>query len=631
MKYQETPLVSIIIPVYNGANFISEAIESALNQTYSNIEVIIVDDGSTDNTEKIIQKFRGRVKYYKKKNGGVASALNLAIKKSKGDYISWLSHDDLYLPEKISMQIDRVLALTEKEKEDTVIFSDMRIFNYDQNKYYDNEKIQFSNEAHLYEYSMLKIFFESKINACTMLFPKSVFIKYGTFDEKLLTIQDYMFLINIFVRGVRFNFLDVPLITTRHHANQDTKRKLIKHIKELNILYTKAYDLNREAFNQMPLWQFDKFLRIIKMRGLEYAYMNMLSGWASILPESSPTIWMYWENHNDRKTPDYIRLCWKTIINNNRSSFNIKILNEHTVEEYLPGITAKIGVLNEIAHKADYIRFQLLAKFGGIWLDSDFIALRNFEPILPLIKKNGFVCNAYLHKSGKFFPIINFLGAEVGNTICLNVIDRMDELIAKAKGNNQEIKWDDLGGWNLADFINDKKFHCYIFDSKVFMPFNVHADGNLKLLSPNKEGSNYLHSLTYGQAIANSVLDSNFKLLSEDQWLVENNIISYLFTLGLGNIDRALTDTGDYSFINREKKNFTPIVRRSPKDLLKKGLRKILLLFPLYRKLESLDILINERHKHSDEILNAILVKEHENGYRIDSIVNNLKERNIEN
>ena len=98
------PLVSIIIPVYNGSNYVKEAIDSALAQTYKNIEVIVVNDGSTDNTEKIVKSYGDKIRYFYKENGGVASALNLAIENSKGEYISWLSHDDVYYPNKIQEQ-----------------------------------------------------------------------------------------------------------------------------------------------------------------------------------------------------------------------------------------------------------------------------------------------------------------------------------------------------------------------------------------------------------------------------------------------------------------------------------------------------------------------------------------------
>ena len=110
------PSVTILIPVYNGSNFIKQAIESAINQTYTNIEIIVIDDGSTDKgkTEKAVKSFGKKVKYIKKENGGVASALNRGIKEATGEYISWLSHDDIYLPNKIEKEIEVLNNLADK-------------------------------------------------------------------------------------------------------------------------------------------------------------------------------------------------------------------------------------------------------------------------------------------------------------------------------------------------------------------------------------------------------------------------------------------------------------------------------------------------------------------------------------
>lgn len=101
------PKVSIVIPVYNGANYLKEAIDSALAQDYGNYEVIVVNDGSNDSgeTEKIALSYGDKIRYLKKENGGVATALNFAIEKAEGEYVSWLSHDDAYFSNKLSSQI----------------------------------------------------------------------------------------------------------------------------------------------------------------------------------------------------------------------------------------------------------------------------------------------------------------------------------------------------------------------------------------------------------------------------------------------------------------------------------------------------------------------------------------------
>jgi glycosyltransferase involved in cell wall biosynthesis len=97
------PKVSIIIPVYNWSNYLSEAIESALAQTYKNIEILVINDWSNDNwaSEKIALSFGDKINYIYKENGWVATALNLWIEKASWEYISWLSRDNLYYSNKI--------------------------------------------------------------------------------------------------------------------------------------------------------------------------------------------------------------------------------------------------------------------------------------------------------------------------------------------------------------------------------------------------------------------------------------------------------------------------------------------------------------------------------------------------
>ena len=115
------PLVSIIIPVYNGTNYLREAIDSALGQTYSNCEIIVVNDGSNDNgeTEKMALAFGDKIRYFSKGNGGVSTALNLGINNMRGDYFSWLSHDDLYTTEKIEKNVAAI-----KDSPMRIVYSD---------------------------------------------------------------------------------------------------------------------------------------------------------------------------------------------------------------------------------------------------------------------------------------------------------------------------------------------------------------------------------------------------------------------------------------------------------------------------------------------------------------------------
>ncbi len=99
-------LVSVIIPTYNRSQFITKAVDSVLSQTYKNIELIVVNDGSTDDTEEKLQPYIDRIIYRKKENGGASSAVNAGLKIAKGKYVARLDDDDLFMPEKIERQVE---------------------------------------------------------------------------------------------------------------------------------------------------------------------------------------------------------------------------------------------------------------------------------------------------------------------------------------------------------------------------------------------------------------------------------------------------------------------------------------------------------------------------------------------
>lgn len=181
----ENPKVSIIIPVYNGANYLSEAIDSALAQTYKNIEVIVVNDGSTDEgaTEKIAQYYGDRITYISKKNGGVSTALNVGIKAMTGDYFSWLSHDDLYYPVKIENQINFI----SNNKEVKVLFCNTEMISE------DGSILKSVNVKGPEKLRGGLCYFKTWIYACSLLVHKSCFDVIGLFNENNRTTQDVEF------------------------------------------------------------------------------------------------------------------------------------------------------------------------------------------------------------------------------------------------------------------------------------------------------------------------------------------------------------------------------------------------------------------------------------------------------
>jgi len=102
------PLVSVIVPTYNRKNIVSKAIDSVLSQTYSHYEIIVVDDGSTDQTKETLRPYLHKIKYIYQENKGVSAARNTGINSSKGEWIAFLDSDDCWLPEKLQRQIEIV-------------------------------------------------------------------------------------------------------------------------------------------------------------------------------------------------------------------------------------------------------------------------------------------------------------------------------------------------------------------------------------------------------------------------------------------------------------------------------------------------------------------------------------------
>src|SRR5260221_3924635 len=119
------PTVSVILPVYNGENYLRFAIEGALAQTLEGFELIVVDDGSKDATPQIARSYGEQIRYVRQENTGVAGAFNHGLRLATGKYISWLSHDDVFLPEKLEKQ----LAALRRVGEPAVCYCDVQIID----------------------------------------------------------------------------------------------------------------------------------------------------------------------------------------------------------------------------------------------------------------------------------------------------------------------------------------------------------------------------------------------------------------------------------------------------------------------------------------------------------------------
>lgn len=222
------PKVTIAIPVYNGSDYVAEAIDSALAQTYPNLEILVVNDGSKDDgaTERIAQSYGNRIRYLSKPNGGVASALNLAVAQMQGEYLSWLSHDDLYDPLKVEREVNIALAAGDGR---TIVYSDYAVFSKD----VAPQPISLTRIRP--EQFRYWITVENTLHGCTLLVPKAAFAECGVFDEALRTTQDYDLWFRMAAK-FRFVFLPEVLVKARSHPEQGTRKMADTVLTECNAL-----------------------------------------------------------------------------------------------------------------------------------------------------------------------------------------------------------------------------------------------------------------------------------------------------------------------------------------------------------------------------------------------------------
>jgi glycosyltransferase involved in cell wall biosynthesis len=215
------PLVSVIIPTFNRGYIITEAIESVFSQTYKNYEIIVVDDGSSDNTREILEPHMDRILYFYQENGGQSSARNLGIKNSRGKYIAFLDADDVWMPEKLEIQIEEL----ENKPNIGMVYS--RFIQYNT---VDGHQTILPRDKYTYSgYVFHKFFTHCPSWIGTIIVNKKCFSRVGYFDEsqRIAPIKDLWFRI---AHEFEVLFIDRVLAIQRIQADSITTQKdIIEH------------------------------------------------------------------------------------------------------------------------------------------------------------------------------------------------------------------------------------------------------------------------------------------------------------------------------------------------------------------------------------------------------------------
>ena len=242
------PLVTIIIPVFNGSDFMREAIDSALAQTYSNLEILVINDGSRDEgaSERIALSYGDKITYYYKENGGVSTALNFALEKMHGEWFSWLSHDDLYYPEKIEKQIAFINHLLQENPK--IDLNKITIHCATESIDKDGKVIKRPSysDIQVKENTLDVIIgnvYNYRLSGCSFLLPYACYQELGGFREDIRTVSDVEYWYRLLFNGYQFYCMknDI-LVKNRSHGKQVGKTKVSLFDQELDALHISIAD-----------------------------------------------------------------------------------------------------------------------------------------------------------------------------------------------------------------------------------------------------------------------------------------------------------------------------------------------------------------------------------------------------
>jgi len=270
-------LVSVVIPTYNRANIITDAVNTVLKQTYQNFEILIIDDGSTDNTENIIKEIQDqRIKYIYQENNGPAKARNNGIKHSKGEYIVFLDSDDLWHPELLEKHIKILNA-----NSNIGMVSNHSLYKTFDGQYIRKKTCQAKNNKEYLRYILTEPD-KAYPGPSTTMFKRECFEKVGYFDETLDFCEDWdmCFRVALFYE---FHCINETLTYVRVHQNSLSRTREVEKFRNSYLKFLqKAFEntsLLQEALYNFVSNKHTLFSCLIKCKLLNIknkAYSNAL-------------------------------------------------------------------------------------------------------------------------------------------------------------------------------------------------------------------------------------------------------------------------------------------------------------------------------------------------------------------
>ena len=287
-------LVSVVIPVYNSEKFLEECLDSILTQTYQNIEIIAVDDGSTDSSPDILERYSDKINIISQKNQGLASALNLGISQMKGSWFKWFSPDDVMYSNTIETLIDEA----KNHPDNTIIYSNWNIIDDTGNILREFHESNY-NELSEFDFNV-RLLDGQQINVNTTLIPATLFKKYGVreLDDPVAIDYDF-FLRSALLHDAKFRLTSQPLVKYRIHSDQLSHKnisKTLNYISEIkDEILMKLDEPLRNKYNH-GLEQYKK-TKPVKTKTLEFG-MKLLSSAPTWVSDSVLMLYLNKIRHN---------------------------------------------------------------------------------------------------------------------------------------------------------------------------------------------------------------------------------------------------------------------------------------------------------------------------------------------
>jgi glycosyltransferase involved in cell wall biosynthesis len=203
----QADLVSVIIPVYNGERFLRPAVESVVEQTYRPLEVIVVNDGSTDSSEQILEEYAGRIRYFRQENAGRAAARNRGVDEARGEWVAFQDADDLWDPGKLEAQMEVV------QHEDTVVDCSMRVIDGAGNLIRQDIRLPRPPWP-----TMVDWIFNCQVSMTAVARRRAIQAVGGFDPANRSGTDDYQLWLALVATGHKFRFVERPLASYRWHG-----------------------------------------------------------------------------------------------------------------------------------------------------------------------------------------------------------------------------------------------------------------------------------------------------------------------------------------------------------------------------------------------------------------------------